>query len=69
MSDPLGFIGIEEVEKHDDGGATFRFHLDDKAKQAVINEGIKILMLCAAYQVDVADVCSWIESHGTDDAE
>ena len=68
MSDRPGLIGIEEVETHEDGGATFRFHLDDNAKQAVINEGIKILMLCAAYQVDVADVCSWIESHGKDHA-
>lgn len=63
MTDQPALISVEEVEEHEDGSATFKFHMDDKAKDAVLKEGLKILLLCGAYKVDIADVCNWIESH------
>jgi hypothetical protein len=60
MSDRPGVIGVESVQEHEDGSATYQLHMDDKAQAMVIEEGIKFILHCAAAKVDIADVYDWI---------
>jgi hypothetical protein len=63
MTDRPGVIGIQSVEEHEDGSATYQLHMDNKAQSMVIEEGIKFILHCAAAKVDIADVYDWILSH------
>jgi hypothetical protein len=63
MSEEIGTICVEEVQEHDDGSATYTMLMDDKSRQLVINEGIRLVFNCAAYGVDLEDVYDWIASH------
>ena len=60
MRDRPGVIGVESVQEHEDGSATYKLHMDDKAQAMVIEEGIKFILHCAAAKVDIADVYDWI---------
>ena len=62
MSDRPGVIGVESVQEHEDGGATYQLHMDDKAQAMVIEEGIKFILHCAACKMDIADVYDWMLS-------
>ena len=56
MSKASGTIIIEEVQEHDDGSAM-------PWGQLVVSEGIRLILTCAAYGVDLEDVYDWIASH------
>lgn len=56
-------IGVESVEEHEDGSATYKLHMDDKAQAMIIEEGIKFIVHCAAAKMDIGDVYDWILSH------
>ena len=59
------YIGLSECVEHEDGSATYRVHMDDKARDHLCEEGLKLVLYCAAYKVDLGDVYDWIESQGT----
>jgi hypothetical protein len=63
MNSKIGTIGIESVEEHEDGSATYQLHMDGYAQAMLIEEGIKFIMHCAAAKMDIADVYDWILSH------
>lgn len=63
MNSKIGTIGIESVEEHEDGSATYQLHMDDKAQALLIEEGIKFILHCAAAKMDIGDVYDWILSH------
>ena len=69
MSDRLGTIGIESVEEHEDGSATYQLHMDDKAQAMLIEEGIKFILHCAAAKMDIGDVYDWMLSHVPEESE
>lgn len=46
-------IGVERVTEHADGGATYHFTMDHAATQAMAQIGLEVVMLCAAYGVDL----------------
>jgi hypothetical protein len=58
----IATIGVEEVIEHEDGSATYKFHMDDESRNHLANEGIKLILYCAAAQVDLGDVYDWIMS-------
>ena len=62
MNSKIGTIGIESVEEHEDGSATYQLHMDGYAQAMLIEEGIKFILHCAAANVDIADVYDWILS-------
>ena len=62
MKDKPAVIGVESVEEHEDGSATYQLHMDDHAQSILIEEGIKFILHCAAAKVDIADVYDWILS-------
>jgi len=63
MRDRPGVIGVESVQEHEDGSATYQLHMDGYAQAMLIEEGIKFIMHCAAAKMDINDVYDWILSH------
>jgi hypothetical protein len=58
-----GVIGVEHVEEHGDGSATFQFHLDEKCRTLLTEEGLKLVLYCAAAKLDLQVVYDFIEDH------
>lgn len=62
-------IGLEHVEELEDGGAIYKFHMDEASKNTVVEEGLKLIMACAVSKIDLADVYAWIEAQEKIDEE
>jgi hypothetical protein len=60
--DDKGMIGVERVDEHEDGSATYQFHLDAHCAKLLQEEGLKLVMYCAAAELDIQEVYDWIES-------
>jgi recombinational DNA repair protein RecR len=58
-----GMIGVEQVEEHEDGSATFQFHLDKECAKLLQEEGLKLVLYCAAAKLDMQVVYDFIEDH------
>lgn len=63
MNKDAGIIGVETVEEHEDGGATFKFHMDAHARGLLAEEGLKLVLYCAAAKMDMQIVYDFIEDH------
>ena len=63
MSKDAGIIGVETVEEHEDGSATFKFHMDAHARGLLTEEGLKLVLYCAAAKMDIQLVYDFIEDH------
>ena len=57
-----GLIGVEQVEEHEDGSATYKFHMDADVRGLLAEEGLKLVLYCAAAKLDMGLVYDWIES-------
>ena len=62
MTKDAGLIGVEQVEEHEDGSATYKFHMDADVRGLLAEEGLKLLLYCAAAKLDMGLVYDWIES-------
>jgi len=60
--DDKGMIGVERVEEHEDGSATYQFHLNANCAKLIQEEGLKLVIYCAAAELDIQEVYDWIES-------
>jgi len=58
-----GMIGVETVEEHEDGSATYQFHLDNNCAKLLQEEGLKLVLYCAAAKLDLQIVYDFIEDH------
>jgi hypothetical protein len=64
MTDTPSYIGLSECVEHEDGSVTYKIHMDDKARDHLCEEGLKLVLYCAAFDVDLGDLYDWIESQG-----
>lgn len=64
MTDKPTYIAMSNCIEHEDGSATYTLEMDDKARDHLVEEGIKLILYCAAFDVDLADVYNWIKSQG-----
>ncbi len=46
---------VEKVVEHDDGGATYTFEMSHKTTQSMAQYGLELILICAAYGVDIQD--------------
>jgi len=60
MSD-VGKIDVKTVEVHEDGSATYQFHMDDESRNLLTEEGLKLVLYCAAAKLDMQIVYDFIE--------
>jgi hypothetical protein len=58
-----GVIGVEAVEEHEDGSATYKFHMDAYCRGLLAEEGLKLVLYCAAAKMDMQLVYDFIEDH------
>ena len=63
MNKDAGLIGVETVEEHEDGSATYKFHIDAHARGLLSEEGLKLVLYCAAAKLDMQVVYDFIEDH------
>ena len=63
MNKDAGIIGVETVEEHEDGGATFKFHMDAHARGLLAEEGLRLVLYCAAAKLDMGLVYDFIVDH------
>jgi len=57
----VGIIGVEEVEEHEDGSATYNLHFDEDTKSQLAKIGIEFTLHCAAYGWDIQDALDSLE--------
>ena len=62
MSDPDKIL-VETVDEHEDGSATFTVKLDEGRKEKLASEGLKLVLYCAAANLDIQLVYDFIEDH------
>ena len=58
-----GMIGVEQVEEHEEGSATYQFHLDGNCAKLLQEEGLRLVLYCAAAKLDLQVVYDFIEDH------
>ena len=63
MDKDAGLIGVETVEEHEDGRATYKFHFDAHARGLLAEVGLKLVLYCAAAGLDIQVVYDFIEDH------
>lgn len=63
MNEEVGIIGVEQVEEHGDGSATYQFQMDAHARGLLAEEGLKLVLYCAAAGLDIQVVYDFIEDH------
>ena len=63
MDKDVGLLGVETVEEHDDGSATYSFHMDAHTRGLLAEEGLKLVLYCAAAKLDMQLVYDFIEEH------
>ena len=61
MNKDAGLIGVEQVEEHEDGSAIYKFHMDADVRGLLAEEGLKLVLYCAAAKLDMGLVYDWIE--------
>jgi len=58
-----GVIGVETVKENEDGSADYVFHFDAHARGLLAEEGLKLVLYCAAAKLDMGVVYDFIEDH------
>ena len=61
MNKGSGITGVEQVEEHEDGGATYQFPMDTHARGLLAEEGLRLVLYCAAAKMDMQLVYDFIE--------
>jgi hypothetical protein len=61
------YIVVDKVVEHEDGGATYTFDMNHKATQAMAQHGLELIIICAAYGVDIQDALDNIQNLGSKD--
>ena len=63
MKNSVGMIGVETIEEHEDGSATYKFHYDAEVRKLLAEEGLTLALYCAAAKLDMQIVYDFIEDH------
>jgi hypothetical protein len=62
-SSDLGILGVETLEEHEDGSAIVQFHMDERTRGLLAEEGLKLVLYCAAAKLDMGVVYDFIQDH------
>ena len=63
MDKDAGLIGVETIKENEDGSASFVFHFDAHARGLLAEEGLKLVLYCAAAGLDMQVVYDFIGDH------
>jgi hypothetical protein len=70
MTDEPFMIKLTNVKEHGNGDSSYVFDMTEAARDAILEDGLKLMLYCAVCKVDLQDVFDWILSHaegGNDD--
>ena len=56
-------IKVIALEEREDGSATYQFHMDAHARGLLAEEGLKLVLYCAAAGLDIQVVYDFIQDH------
>ena len=62
-------IALHHVTEHENGDATYTFDMSDKARDAILQDGLKLMLYCGICKVDLQDVYDWILAQGKEKAD
>jgi hypothetical protein len=62
--DKVGYLVITDVVEQEDGGATYSFDLDKKTEKLVAELGLKLILICGAYDLDIEDALEAVHDKG-----
>ena len=62
-NDKVPTIGVDCVEEHEDGSATYTFHMDDYTRGKMAYLGVEFILTCAAYNLDTADALEYLGTY------
>ena len=62
--DETHHLAVEKVVEHDDGGATYTFEMSHETTQSMAQYGLELILICAAYGVDIQDAFDSIRNLG-----
>ena len=57
-------IIVEKVAEHEDGSATYTFAMSEKSTQAMAQYGLELVLICAAYGINMHDAFDIIRAAG-----
>jgi len=60
-------LGVDLVEDHEDGSATYTFHMDDYSSSKAAEIGIEFIITCAAYKLDIDDALKYLSTYNNGD--
>ena len=63
MDKDVGILGVETVKENEDGSATYTVQMDEHARGLLAEEGLKLVLYCAAAKMDMQLVYDFIEDH------
>jgi hypothetical protein len=63
MDKDAGILGVETVKENEDGSATYTVQMDEHARGLLAEEGLKLVLYCAAASMDMQLVYDFIEDH------
>lgn len=63
----VGKIGVEKVEDHEDGSATYTFKLDEEATNLAQEVGLQFILYCGVSGVDIQAALDMILKVGEND--
>jgi len=66
-NDKVPTIGVDCVEDHEDGSATYTFHMDDYTRGKMADVGVEFILTCAAYNLDTADALEYLGTYSKND--
>ena len=64
MNDESFTLALQHVTEHENGDATYSFDMSEKARDAILQEGLKMMLYCGICKVDLQDVYDWILKQG-----
>lgn len=65
MSDnKVGHLVITDVVEDEFGGATYTFDVDKKTAKQVAELGLKLILICGAYDLDIEDALEAVHDKG-----
>ena len=63
MNKGAGIIGVETVKENEDGSADYTFNMDAHARGLLAEEGLRLVIYCAAAQMDIQKVYDFIKEN------
>ena len=62
MTKDLTYLVVKKVEENEDGSATYTFDMSNETKDMFVNDGIRLVLMCAVAEISVDDAFDLINN-------